>query len=167
MSSTIEIVYTNNKYAEGFNNVVDTVARERRYLSTTSGFPLESSKWFVNHMIVNNYPQYFLLLGRDIIGWCDISPKDIPEYSHVGNLGLGVIRDYRGKGYGKQLLLKTIEHAKEISHLEKIELAVFESNENAIKLYQSIGFEIEGKRIKTRKIDQKYDNEIEMGLFLA
>ncbi len=167
MSTLIEIVYTNDKYTEGYNKVVDTVAKERRYLSTTSGFPLEGSKWFINHMIEHNYPQYFLLSGKEIVGWCDISPKDIPEYSHVGNLGLGVLKEYRGKGYGKMLLLRTIEHAKDISHLEKVELTVFESNENAITLYQSIGFEIEGKRIKARKIDNKYDNEIEMGLFLS
>ncbi len=167
MESQIEIVYTNEMYVETYNKVVDEVARERKFLSTVTGFPLDGSKWFINHMIINNYAQYFLINNQKVIGWCDINPKDIPEFSHVGTLGIGIARDYRGKGYGKILLLKAIEHAKNICHLEKIELAVFESNENAIKLYESVGFKVEGKRIKSRKIDNHYDNEIEMGLFLA
>lgn len=167
MDSSIEIVYTNDRYSEGYNKAVDAVARERKYLATTSGFPLEGSKWYINHMVQNNYPQYFLLSHKNVIGWCDITPKDIPEFSHVGNLGMGILQTYRGKGLGKLLLLRTIEHAKEMNHLEKIELSVFESNTNAIKLYQSLGFENEGKRMKSRKIDNEYDNEIEMGMFLA
>ncbi|MDG5816158.1 GNAT family N-acetyltransferase [Chitinispirillales bacterium ANBcel5] len=167
MNSIIEIIYTNKNYVESYNKAIDCVARERKYLATVNGFPMEGSEWFITHMIKNKFPQYFLLSNQEVIGWCDITPKDIPEFSHVGTLGMGIIKNYRGKGYGKKLLLKTIEHAKNINHLEKIELTVFESNEIAIRLYQSLGFEIEGKRIKSRKIDNEYDNEIEMGIFLV
>jgi RimJ/RimL family protein N-acetyltransferase len=167
MEPKMEIVYTNERYAESYNKLVDEVARERKYLSTVSGFSLESSKWYVDHMRKNNFPQYFLVLDQTVIGWCDIKPKDIPEFSHVGVLGIGIAKQYRGNGYGTKLLRTTMEHAKSVCHLEKVELTVFESNENAIKLYQAMGFTIEGKRMKSRKIDGKYDNEIEMGLFLA
>lgn len=163
----MEIVYTNERYAESYNKLVDEVAKERKYLSTVTGFSLESSKWYIDHMNKNNFPQYFLVFNQQVIGWCDIKPKDIPEFSHVGVLGIGIEEQYRGKGYGTKLLRKTIEHAKSISRLEKIELTVFESNERAIKLYESLGFTVEGKRLKSRKMDGAYDNEIEMGLFLA
>ncbi len=166
MSAEIEIVYTDERYVEGFNRVVDIVARERRYLAMTRGFPMESSRWFVNHMAKNKYPQYFLLDDGELVGWCDIAPKEILEFSHVGNLGMGMLAPYRGKGYGKKLLLRTIAHARDVSHLEKVELAVFESNDSAMRLYASLGFVIEGKRIKARKIDGRYENEIEMALFL-
>ncbi len=165
MGAEIEIVYTDERYVEGFNKVVDIVARERNYLSMTSGFPMESSRWFVNHMVKHKYPQYFLLADGELVGWCDIAPKEIPEFGHVGNLGMGVLAPYRGKGYGKKLLLKTIAHARDVSRLEKVELTVFESNASAMRLYASVGFVVEGKRIKARKIDGRYDNEIEMALF--
>ena len=167
MDTNFDIVYSNEKYAESYNKTVDEVARERKYLSTVNGFSLDSSKWFINHMVSNKYPQYFLILNENVIGWCDINPKDVPEYQHVGILGIGILKDYRNKGYGKKLLLKSINHAKEINHLEKIELTVFESNNTALELYKSIGFKIEGKKEKARKIDTVYDNEIIMGLFLA
>jgi RimJ/RimL family protein N-acetyltransferase len=167
MKQQIEIIYSNSQYIESYNKAVDLVARERKFLATVFGFPMEGSTWFVNHMIQNNYPQYFLLNKNDVIGWCDISPKEIPEFSHVGTLGMGILKEYRGKGYGKQMLLRTIEHAQTVSKLEKIELTVFESNEYAIRLYKNIGFKEEGRRIKARKIDNIYDNEIEMGMFLT
>lgn len=164
MADQLNIIYTNEKHIEAYNKAVDLVARERKYLSTVNGFSIESSTWYVNHMISNNFAQYFGFIDNHFIGWCDINPKNIPEFSHVGVLGMGLLPDYRNKGYGKKLLIKTIEHAKNTNKLEKVELAVFESNKNAIKLYESVGFQVEGKRIKARKIDNNYENEIEMGL---
>lgn len=64
------------------------------------------------------------------------------------------------------LLQKALEHAKERNNLEKVELEVFESNINAIRLYEKFGFQHEGKRINSRKLDGKYDNIVLMGKWL-
>ena len=160
------IIYSAITYLESFNKAVDSVARERKYLATVNGFTMDETKNFVNYVINNNYAQYFIIYENVVKGWCDIIPKSIPEFSHVGVLGMGILPEYRGRGLGKILLAKTINHAKEINKLEKIELVVFESNINAIKLYKEFGFFEEGKRLKARKIDGKYDNELLMGKFL-
>jgi len=160
------IIYSAITYLESFNKAVDSVARERKYLATVNGFTMDETKNFVNYVINNNYAQYFIIYENEVRGWCDIIPKSIPEFSHVGVLGIGILPEYRGRGLGKKLLAKTINHAKDINKLEKIELVVFESNINAIKLYKEFGFFEEGKRLKARKIDGKYDNELLMGKFL-
>ena len=160
------IIYSAITYLESFNKAVDSVARERKYLATVNGFTMDETKNFVNYVINNNYAQYFIIYENEVRGWCDIIPKSIPEFSHVGVLGIGILPEYRGWGLGKKLLAKTINHAKDINKLEKIELVVFESNINAIKLYKEFGFFEEGKRLKARKIDGKYDNELLMGKFL-
>jgi hypothetical protein len=64
------------------------------------------------------------------------------------------------------LLERAIEHAKAINGIEKVELEVFESNENALKFYQKHGFFQEGRRVKSRKLDGQYDNIILMGRFI-
>lgn len=160
------IEYTSMKYVESYNKTVDSVAKERKYLATVEGFPLEGTQQFIKYVIEKNYAQYFLVLNDEVKGWCDIIPKNIPEFSHVGVLGMGLLPEFRGKGFGKKLLEITLKHAKNINNIEKIELNVFESNKNAINLYKKIGFTEEGKRIKSRKIDGIYDNEILMGKFV-
>ncbi len=72
MSEELTIMYANEEYIEAYNKAVDYVARERKYLSTVTGFSIESSTWYVNHMISNNYAQYFGFIGSNLIGWCDI-----------------------------------------------------------------------------------------------
>lgn len=160
------IQFTSLKYVESFNRAVDIVARERKYLATVEGFLLDGTIQFVTSIIENNYAQYLLIFDNEVKGWCDIIPKSIPEFSHVGVLGMGLLPEYRGKGFGQQLIEITLQHVNNNSKIEKVELNVFESNENAIKLYRKFGFFEEGKRLKSRKIDGMYDNEILMGKFI-
>lgn len=54
---------------------------------------------------------------------------------------LVVDKDYRGKGIGKELLLKMKEHLKS-NGCEKILIAVFGYNESAIRFYKENGFHI-------------------------
>ncbi len=54
---------------------------------------------------------------------------------------LVVDKEYRGKGIGKELLLKMKEHLKS-NGCEKIMIAVFGYNESAIKFYKENGFHI-------------------------
>ena len=48
--------------------------------------------------------------------------------------------DVRGQGYGKELLRLGIEYVKEQLGAARIDLGVFENNENARHCYESVGF---------------------------
>ncbi|GAT64250.1 GNAT family N-acetyltransferase [Paludibacter jiangxiensis] len=160
------IQYTSFAYTESYCRAVDVVARERQYLGATEGFPLDASFSFAKTIIENNLAQYFAIDNNQVVGWCDIIPKSYEGLGHVGVLGMGVISEYRGKGLGTLLLQKTIEHARNINHLEKVELDVFESNSSAIARYRKFGFEVEGKRENGRKLDDVYDNILLMRKFI-
>jgi putative acetyltransferase len=67
---------------------------------------------------------------------------------HAVTLGMSVDQDWRRQGIGSQLMAQAIAWAKSTGIISRIELAVFERNEKAIRLYQKFGFEIEGKRRK-------------------
>lgn len=165
-AAVISIVKASQNYAESFAQAVDIVAKERKYLASVIGFSLESTRDFINMVEANDYAQYYALDGERVIGWCDIIPKDMEGFTHVGVLGMGLLVEYRQKGIGSRLLQKTIEHAKERNNIEKVELEVFESNTYAINFYEKFDFQHEGKRIKARKLDGKYDNIVLMGKWL-
>jgi len=156
---------TTTEFAESYCKAVDTVARERKYLGSPTGFPIDSTIEFVKFIVSQNFSQYFAIENGEVIGWCDILPKSYEGLTHVGVLGMGVLKAYRGKGLGKQLLEKAIEHAKQ-NGIEKVELDVFETNTRAIALYEKMGFTMEGKRVKGRKLDGMYDNIVLMGKFI-
>lgn len=61
-----------------------------------------------------------------------------------GIYGLGVLPEYRGKGYGRDILIWSIKKLKEMGTKE-VMLQVSVSNENALHLYKSTGFEIRSK----------------------
>lgn len=57
-----------------------------------------------------------------------------------GIYGLGVIPEFRGRGYGKEILLLSVDKLKE-KGCGKIILQVEVNNENALNLYKTCGFE--------------------------
>jgi ribosomal protein S18 acetylase RimI-like enzyme len=165
MIETIEIIPISEKHIEGFRDCLDIVARERLYLAQVNAPSLEIVSEFIKSNIKNHIPQFVAIRDNEVIGWCDVTPLKWEGFDHCGELGMGVHPHYRRLGIGEQLVIKVIEKSKEIG-LERIELEVYESNIPAIKLYEKIGFMKEGLKVKGRKIDGKYDNVMEMALFI-
>jgi ribosomal protein S18 acetylase RimI-like enzyme len=48
--------------------------------------------------------------------------------------------------------------------LERIELEAFASNARAVALYRKLGFGVEGIRVRARKLDESYDDNVLMAL---
>lgn len=68
--------------------------------------------------------------------------------SHIGYLGgVAISPQYGGRGLGERMLLETLDLAKTQGYL-RIELSVSIENTKAIKLYEKIGFEFEGRMRK-------------------
>ena len=165
LHENIRIVEMAEEHIESFHVCLDAVAKERRYLALTQAPPADAVREFIRSAIARRVPQFVALEGKQVIGWCDIFPHEREGFAHVGRLGMGLLRKYRGQGTGRRLAEKTIAHAKR-SDLERIELDVYASNKAAIALYKSLGFAIEGVKRKGRKLDGIYDDVVVMGLLL-
>ncbi len=76
---------------------------------------------------------------------CYYSFYNICDEGYVNNLA--VRQDFRGKGFGTQLINDMIERAKSLG-VGALTLEVNENNTNAISLYKKFGFEVEGVRVK-------------------
>jgi len=98
--------------------------------------------------------------GGQIIGMIH---TDVRRYG-VGELGMLVDRDWRGRGVGSALLRATIDWAR--GHgLHKLSLEVFAHNTAAIALYRKCGFVEEGHRVKHyRRASGELWDSIVMGL---
>lgn len=164
-SKEIRIAPITEEHIESFHDCLDSVARERRYLAFVEAPPLESTREFVLSNIARDIPQFAALNGEDVIGWCDISPMRFEGFTHCGRLGMGIHKSFRRLGIGTRLIDQTISKAKE-KGLERIELEVLASNIPAIKLYEKVGFVVEGVKKKARKLDGSYDDLVEMALII-
>lgn len=150
-------------YIESFRQAVGSVAREKKYLAFLDAPSFEMSKSFVQSNIRDNWPHLVAIIDNKVIGWCDITSLNRPVFSHVGCMGIGVLKEYRGNGIGQQLLTQALSLAS-IKGLTRIELTVREDNKRAIAMYQKFGFVIEGVHQKSVLIDNKYYNQLFMAL---
>jgi ribosomal protein S18 acetylase RimI-like enzyme len=157
------IVLIAEEHIEGFRAVLDAVARERRYLGFLEAPSIEETRGFVLRNIRKGFPQCVALLDGRVVGWCDILPLERPTLAHGGTLGIGVARDFRGRGIGTALLQETLERAK-AAGLTRIELTVREDNLRAIALYEKLGFVREGLKRNAVRLDGEYGNLVSMGL---
>lgn len=81
---------------------------------------------------------YLADLNGDTIG--TVATCTMPEESCVFIVGLAVVREHQGRGYGRQILAWTVDR---LIHdgFERIMIEVFSDNSRAINLYLSCGFD--------------------------
>lgn len=79
-----------------------------------------------------------------VVGLVGLNINRNPRLRHSASLGIMVHADYHGKGIGTALLNKILDLADNWLMLTRVELTAFVENEGAVKLYKSLGFEIEG-----------------------
>lgn len=73
--------------------------------------------------------------------------------------------DYRGKGFGKSGLEWLIDYAFQKLKLNKVNLGVIDDNIPAIKLYEKVGFRIEGEMKEEVFINGKWHSMLSMAVF--
>ncbi|MGQ9855226.1 MAG: GNAT family N-acetyltransferase [Fervidobacterium sp.] len=83
---------------------------------------------------------------KKVVGFIGLHVNTNPRQRHSARLGIAVHRDYQGRGIGRALSNEILDLADNWLKLLRIELEVFVDNERAIKLYESLGFQIEGTK---------------------
>jgi ribosomal protein S18 acetylase RimI-like enzyme len=162
---SVEVQYASIARLSSFQLALGEVARERIYLQLIDAPEMDKLLKFQKRLIDNNWPTFFALANERVVGWIDISPMSNPRLAHRGELGMGILKEFRGVGVGTQLLEAALGHSKKIG-LEKIELNVYTSNLTAIALYIKFGFQQSGYIAHYRKLDDKYYDCLFMDLFL-
>jgi RimJ/RimL family protein N-acetyltransferase len=157
MTDAIHIREITEHDIAAFRATVDAVARERLYLSRLEGPSLEGATNFVRANLAQANPHFVAVAADTLIGWCDIVRSNGDCERHIGRMGMGLLPPWRGKGIGRKLLAAALQSA-DLAQLTRIELSVHGSNERAIKLYHSLGFQDEGRLRHARHIDGRYED---------
>lgn len=84
--------------------------------------------------------------GR-IVGGLDFASPSRKRIRHRGKFGIAIAQEYRGAGIGTALIRAMLAWAKDHPTLEKVRLSVLSVNVRAIRLYERLGFEEEGRRM--------------------
>lgn len=101
--------------------------------------------------------------GGRVVGAVDFEARRQRRLSHSGAFAIAVEREWRGRGVGRALLETLLAWAQAHPELERVELAVFGNNERALKLYRSLGFLEEGRRLDGIKLGPgKYVDDVLM-----
>lgn len=148
---------------EGFHSCLDAVASEQKFLGHLSAPPLKETRKWIMEAIEKGEIRLIAADGAQIVGWCDIETYEHEGFDHSGKLGMGVLKEYRRQGIGKQLLKEALAAARDRC-LERVELDVYASNARAINLYKKFKFQVEGRKRRARKLDGTYDDIIVMAI---
>lgn len=163
--SEIHIRPTQLTDVESLRDAVNSVAAEKWFLGTVTGFTLEQTSEFVSLIVEKSLPQVVALDSDKVIGWCDILPGTMSGTAHVGRLGMGLLPKWRGQGLGRRLMQECFALARQAG-IEKVELEVYGDNDSALKLYRSYGFKQEGLRARARRYESREQDIVMMALWI-
>ena len=153
------IAYARRVFAEPGINLI-TMADE--FNPTT-----ESEARMISEM--NRATNSLCLVAEDdgrIVGQLMLQGGKRRNVRHAATLGITVGREHRGQGVGRRLMEYAIDWARAGGVVTRIELNVFVRNSNAIRLYESCGFVVEGRRRRSIHRDGEYMDDLVMALLL-
>lgn len=113
-------------------------------------------------------PDKFVIGAFDagkLVGTSGFSREDTIKDRHRAVIwGVYVTPDMRGKGVASAVLSTLITRAFALHGLEQLNIAVSETQTNAVKLYESFGFKTWGRQPRALKIADRYLDELHMTL---
>lgn len=133
---------------------------------TESEITREYVEHFVSKSIVNGI-QFVATdrLSNTIVGDIHCFNSGIKAFAHVmGDLTVAVHPDFQGQGIGKMLFGELLDEVTDLRpHILRVELIARESNTRALRFYESLGFEPEGRlKNRIRSVSGGFEDDIAM-----
>jgi putative acetyltransferase len=153
----LQIEPLSSSHFERLHELFDTVCREKRFMAFTSGGPRADALSYYQGILDRSETHFVATEGTALVGWCDVNRNFADVRRHSGGLGMAVAASHRGKGIGRALITRAIEHASNRG-ISRIELTVHSDNTVAQNLYSSVGFVREGTHRNAWLIDGQYFN---------
>ena len=156
--------------AQKIVNFYNFVGGETTYLSFEKDeYPLDVEAQKEDIVSTKAHPASIMLLamdGEEIAGIGTIHSGNKIKSRHQGELGIVIAKKYQAKGIGTELMNRLIDFCRGNGVTTRIQLDTRCDNEVAVKLYEKLGFVIEGKLPNTTLIDGVYYDLYVMGLML-
>jgi len=155
---------------KGLLNIINSLVEERAMISAQKKkTKKEEIEWLTGLLKeIKKKKMVFLVVEVDdkIVGSAEIAIEGQGFADHVGDFGIVLIKEIRGKGVGKKLLFEIIKQAKDKLKIKIVKLRVMGLNTTAQDLYKKCGFKELGRIKKGFKYYGKYVDDIIMVKYL-
>ncbi|NLB32241.1 MAG: GNAT family N-acetyltransferase [Tissierellia bacterium] len=128
---------------------------------------IEQEKEYLKNL--DNTPKTLMLLGLvdgKLVSTAQISASGRKRIAHNSEIAISVIKDYWHMGIGTAVMEELINYAQNTKTIKNVTLGVRKGNDNAIKLYEKLGFIKVGEHKDFFKIDGKFYDEILMEMYI-
>jgi [ribosomal protein S18]-alanine N-acetyltransferase len=148
--------------AREFQQFINSLTREKTYLLVDKPITLKEEKLWLKTQLQEQRKggQIYLkaLVNGRLIGDCFAKPGFGRNRGNI-NLGIGLAKNWRGKGLGYLLLTELIERSEQKWHPQNIYLHVISANTTAHRLYESLGFQILATLPRWFEYEKRYLDE--------
>jgi len=100
-----------------------------------------------------------------LTGYISAHGEPYARARHSAYIVIGILQEAAGRGLGTRLFSELLAWAPQAG-LHRLELTVMTHNQAGIALYKKMGFEIEGTRRHSLRVDGQYVDEYSMALLL-
>ncbi len=113
------------------------------------------------------YDHYFgAFNGQQLIAYCLLRQGEYLKNRHTASLEIYVRPEVREQGIGLSLCQFSLNNIRQ-QGVKRVTLEVWANNPSALKLYQKMGFKLEGTCHKAYKIGAKYVDSYLLAKWLA
>ncbi|KAF2172406.1 hypothetical protein M409DRAFT_17639 [Zasmidium cellare ATCC 36951] len=99
------------------------------------------------------------------IGQITLRGEDIRNQHHRRcEIGINVLREYQGKGYGTEAIKWVLRWGFKRANMHRIGIGAFAWNQDALRLYEKLGFVHEARKRDFFWHDGRYQDLVEMGM---
>jgi len=121
--------------------MVNSLIEEKSMLTIQKKLTIKEERGYLEGIIKDkNSLHLFLIIDGEVMGSARISKKE-GVLNHIGELGISIKKEARGKGLGKKLLKEVLNKAIKKFSLKIVTLDVFVKNKIAQNLYKKLGFQ--------------------------
>lgn len=151
-----------NEDVKDFQRFINTLTSEGTYLLVNKPITFTEEKQWLQTQLKEKRKgeQMYLkaLVDGHLVGTCVAKPGFGRNQGNV-NLGIALVKNWRGKGLGSLLLTEMIEQADKKWHPKNFYLHVVSANIPARRLYESLGFRIIARLPDWFEYQKKYLDE--------
>ncbi|WP_404406974.1 GNAT family N-acetyltransferase [Jeotgalibacillus malaysiensis] len=157
------------KDAENFRLLIQQVESQSEFMMMESGERQTTSEQQLRQIeSLKKQANSTVLVAEDedqLTGYMFAIGGSVRRNSHAAYLVIGILPEYRGQGVGTQLF-QQLEKWAAAHGIARLELTVVTENEAGLALYKKQGFEVEGTKRQSLKINGSLVDEYYMSKLL-
>ena len=163
---SIQVVPTRLADVASLRDCIDVVARDADFLAFHEAPAQDELARELESCSTSGSIHLVAKDAGQVVGWARIDRARGALVAHRGDLGMGVLPAYRGRGIARQLLEQCISMANGRG-IHRIELEARSDNRRALELYSSTGFAVESIVKGAMKVDGTYHDAFRMCLLIV